>query len=51
MSDEELTPKELKELEELAFQYGEADVGKSKDGSLKDIKASLKKGKLKLREE
>ena len=30
MSDEELTPRELEELEELAVQQGELEVGKAK---------------------
>jgi len=35
MSDEELTPRELEELEELAVQQGELEVGKAKTQAVK----------------
>ena len=35
MSDEELTPRELEELEELAVQKGELEVGKAKTQGVK----------------
>ena len=35
MSDEELTPRELEELEELAVQQGELEVGKAKTQGVK----------------
>ena len=35
MSDEELTPSELEELEELAVQQGELEVGKAKTQAVK----------------
>ena len=35
MSDEELTPRELEELEELAVQKGELEVGKAKTQAVK----------------
>ena len=35
MSDEELTPRELEELEELAIQKGELEVEKAKTEAIK----------------
>tara|TARA_Y100001949_G_C15895296_1_gene290047 strand:+ start:28 stop:309 length:282 start_codon:yes stop_codon:yes gene_type:complete len=49
MSDEELTPRELEELEELAIQKGELEVEKAKTEAIK--LQEVEKERLKFRRE